>query len=87
MYCHPAIHFLHYASVALSNASITFYLPLRVEAMYGRVLSKSECEVICAIKSSSTPSLRAVTTNVLRAVCEVNSVFGVLTSSTLSNLY
>ena len=33
---------LHYTSVALSKASITFCLPLRVEAIYGRITSTSE---------------------------------------------
>ena len=45
----------NYSIVALSKASITFCLPLRVEAIYGRITSTSEWEVICAIKSSSIP--------------------------------
>ena len=49
----------NYSIVALSSASTIFCLPLRVEAIYGRITSTSECEVICAIKSSSTPSLSA----------------------------
>ena len=76
-----SVNIRNYAVVYVrSRAVMTLLVPFIVALMYGSIALRLEWEVICMIRSVLTPSLRAVTMNVLRAVCEHRSRRGVLTS-------
>lgn len=64
----------------LSKALMTLPVPFIVASIYGSIALRSLCDVINRIKSVDTPSLIALTINVLRAVCVDKLHFGVRTS-------